>query len=189
MNLCQYSDYFCNFVKNLGANDFNRGYACGIGIVFAIFILLLIIRCIVKIIFRRRRCSEIIVPSSDGDVSISVSAVEDTVRTELNNFPSVKVNKIRLYRIKKKYQLNLVCEYDGRDGGLPDITRKIKKAVSDMANEFFGVSTIRKINLKFDRLSRDKSLIITAENPSDAQVITPAHADSEKENDSANDIF
>ena len=177
MNFNQYFDYFCNFIKSLGANDFNQGYAFGIGVVFLALVILLVLRIVFKIIFRRCKCSEIIAPGADGDVTISISALEDTVRAELNNFPSVKVNKIRLYRIRKKYQLNLVCEYDGKDGGLPVLTQKIKQSLYDMAREFFGIDSIRKINLKFERLSRDKSLIINAETPADSAVITPEPAE------------
>lgn len=193
MNLCQYSDFFCKLFKSMNANDFSKGYACGVGMFFIVLLILIILLIIIKIIFRRRRCSEIIAPSSDGDVTISVSAIEDTVRAELNNFPSVKVNKIRLYRIRKKYQINLVCEYDGKEGGLPDITQKMKKAISDMAVDFFGISSIRKINLKFERLSRDKALIITtdpaAETSPPVPVSTITPVSNVKTDDSNDDIF
>ncbi|MBR2510107.1 MAG: alkaline shock response membrane anchor protein AmaP [Lentisphaeria bacterium] len=181
MNFCQYYDYFCNFIKSLNANDFNKGYAAGIGVVFLVLLILLVIRLIFKIIFRRRKCSEIIAPAADGDVTISLAALEDTVRGELASFPSVKVNKIRLYRIRHKYQLNLICEYDGKDGGLPELTQKIKKSVKDMAHDFFGIDSLRKINLKFERLSRDRSLIITKESSADTQIITPYSAEEAQE--------
>ena len=52
--------------------------------------------------------------------------------------------------------LNLICEYDGKDGGLPQITQKVKAALSAMFQNFFGVNSIRRINLKFERLTQVK---------------------------------
>ena len=52
--------------------------------------------------------------------------------------------------------VNLLCEYDGKDGGLPQITQKIKFSLSTMFKEFFGVSSVRRINLKFERLAQVK---------------------------------
>ena len=141
-------------------------------------LILLIIRIIFKIIFRRRKCSEIIAPAADGDVTIGIAALEDTIRGELEIFPSVKINKIRLYRIRSKYQLNLICEYDGKDGGLPELTQKIKKSIISMAHDFFGIDSLRKINLKFERLTRDKSLTVTT--AADTQFVTPFAAEDQE---------
>lgn len=150
-------DWACRLVKTVTENDFNKGYATGVCVVLAVVLLMLVIKIIFKLIFRRRRCSEIIASASDGDVSISVTAVEDTVRTELLRYPSIRVSKIRLYRVRKNYMLNLLCEYDGKDGGLPQITQKVKFTLSTMFKEFFGINSIRRINLKFEHLAKEKS--------------------------------
>lgn len=156
MNFCELYSLGCNLLKPVTENDFNKGYATGVCVVLGVVLLMLIIKIIFKIIFRRRRCSELITSSSDGDVAISVDAVADTVRNELRRYPSVSINKIRLYRIRKNYMVNLLCEYDGKDGGLPQITQKIKFSLSTMFKEFFGVSSVRRINLKFERLAQVK---------------------------------
>ena len=195
MKCCTFFNWLCNLLKPVSENDFNRGYATGVCVVLAVVVLMLIIKIILKIIFRRRRCSEMISPAVDGNVSVSVSALEDTVRKELSRFHSVKISKIKLYRIRKKYILNLICEYDGRDGGLPQITRKIKDSVSTMANDFFGISSIREINLKFERLSKDavpaeKDTPAVAENEEIKSFApTPVAPVENSGNDSADDIF
>ena len=125
MKFCELYSYACNLLKPVTENDFNKGYATGVCVVLGVVLLMLIIKIIFKIIFRRRRCSELITSSCDGDVAISVDAVADTIRTELRRYP-YSVNKIRLYRVRKNYMINLLCEYDGKDGGLPQITQKIK---------------------------------------------------------------
>lgn len=178
-------DWVCNFLKPVTENEFNKGYATGICVVVSVVLLLLIIKLIFKLIFRRRRCNEVIVKSSDGDVAISVNAIEDTVRSELSVYPSVRIGRIRLYRVRKTYMINLVCEYDGKDGGLPQITKKMKLTLSTMFKEFFGVNSIRCINLKFERLSRSKTAPANIETAEIAETvdIKPVSENSENKED------
>lgn len=173
MKCCEFFDWGCRLLKPVTENDFNKGYATGVCVVLAVVLLMLIIKITFKLIFRRRRCSEIITSAADGDVAISVTAVEDTVRTELLRYPSVSVSKIRLYRIRKNYMLNLICEYDGKDGGLPQITQKVKFTLSTMFKEFFGINSIRRINLKFERLAQDKSAEVREVSPAPAEEVKP----------------
>lgn len=192
MKCCEFLDWAYKLVKPVTENEFNKGYATGVCVVLAVVLLMLIIKIIFKIIFRRRRCNEIIAPSNDGDVSISVTAVEDTVRTELKRYPSVSVSKIRLYRVRKNYMINLLCEYDGKDGGLPQITQKVKFTLSTMFKEFFGVNSIRRINLKFERLTQDKSAMEPNETKVEMQpeaAIEVKPVSDVKDDDNRDDIF
>ena len=160
MKYCEILDWACNMLKMISENDFNKGFATGVCFVIAVILLMFIVRIIFKLIFRRRRCHEICTKAGDGDVSVTVSAIEDTIREELKAFPSISIIKIRLYRVRKNYMLNLICEYDGKDGGLPQITQKVKSSLSEMFSNFFGINSIRKINIKFERLAQDKNVIV-----------------------------
>ena len=179
MKCCEFFNWACKFLKPITENEFNKGYATGVCVVLAVVLLMLIVKIIFKLIFRRHRCHEVYTSSADGDVAITVNAIEDTVRAELNAFPSVRIIKIRLYRVRKIYMLNLICEYDGKDGGLPQITQKVKAALSAMFQNFFGVNSIRRINLKFERLTQVKEE--AAPVPAEQKVELTAVSD-EKEN-------
>ena len=188
MDFSKITDWICNAFNTVKANDFNRGYFIGVCVGLAVVIVLLIIKIIFKIIFRRRRCRELQVISGAGAVVIGIKALEDTVRSELTGFSSVKINQIRLYRIRKKYMFNIACEYDGSDGSLVQITDKIRSVLNKMFTEFYGVNSIRTINLKFERLSKVKQNISDKSETSDIiQEIPPIPTDSDAGKKSGND--
>lgn len=187
MDFSKITNWICNTFDAINATEFNQGCAVGAGVVLAVLLLLMIIRIVFKIIFRRRRCRELTVKSNGGEVVISIKALEDTVNAEFTEFPSVRLNQLRVYRIRKKYMFNLVCDYDGSDGSLVQITDKIRTALNKMFTEFYGVNNIRFINLKFERLTQNKK----TETREVVQEITPAPAKTGKEQKSEenDDIF
>ena len=72
------------FYQELLSSDFNCGYVTGAGIVLGLLVLLLIVRLVLRILFRRRRCGAIVVPSPNGDLTISRNVVEKAARTVLD---------------------------------------------------------------------------------------------------------
>ncbi len=186
MDCCNFFNTACKMLESVKANDFNKGFAAGISLALLIILLLMIIKIIFKLIFRRKRCKELVNNSSDGDVVITVSAIEDSVRRELDAFGSVEINKLRLYRKRKKYILNLVCSYNGKSGTLPQITQKIKSSLNNMFQNFFGVASVSMICLKFERISHYGTPSETAADDDDSSKL-PSPAEKEQNNDSVND--
>lgn len=99
------------FWRSLTADNFSAGYLTGAGFVVGLLLLLLILRLLLKLCFRTRRASSVLVPCPDGEISISRVAVEAAARQVMIEFPQIAVRKIQLYRDRKRYFLRLCCSF------------------------------------------------------------------------------
>lgn len=149
---CAFCEKYINAIKE---TEFSRGYAAGVLTMMSVVILILLLKIMFILIFRRGRCKEILIENPTGAVHISIKALEDSIRNEIADIESVFVHKIRLYRKRKNYSLDFNCEYDGSDGPLPKITERLREKISTMFSSFFGIDNMKQINIKFTRLTKD----------------------------------
>lgn len=140
------------FWRSLTADNFSAGYLTGAGFVVGLLLLLLILRLLLKLCFRTRRASSVLVPCPDGEISISRVAVEAAARQVMIEFPQIAVRKIQLYRDRKRYFLRLCCSFYPGEQGLPEIVEQIKPRMIEKLLKVFGIKNLSKIKFQIDEL-------------------------------------
>ena len=153
MNFAEWADP--EFWRQLLSSDFNRGYAAAIGLVFALRLLLLIVKIIFKLIFRTRRCGAIPVHCPTGDLVVSRSAIENAARQVLAEFPQLAVRRIMLYRRGKRFSMTLCCSFSAEGKGLPAISDEVKPRMLEMLHRVFGIDTLQEIRFQIEALSSE----------------------------------
>jgi hypothetical protein len=132
---------------NLEANDLNTGYFFALFVVGSTALVLLIIRIIIKIIFRKKRCHSISIKSENGDAVISCSAIMAVIKALENEFNALTINKINLFRYRKRPFLEVYIDFDASKGGLQAHSEKFKVRVIESLEALFGIKNIKKVHL------------------------------------------
>ena len=97
-------------------------------------------------VFRRRRCSQIVVSTPAGNLTISRNVIEGTARRVLRDIGELDVRRIRLYRKGKNYSLLLCCTFFDGGKSVPDIAEGIRNEIRDTLQNLFGIKTLRRID-------------------------------------------
>lgn len=164
------------FCKILAENDFNRGYMAGAGFVLGLLVLFVVIRLVLMFIFRRHRCSQIVVPSPAGDLTIGRNVIEGTARRVLHSIAELDVRRIRLYRKGKSYSLLLCCTFFDGGKGVPEIAEGIRNEIRDTLQNLFGITTLRRIDFRIEE--QGDSLPAPEVRPPSTEEDEEFHADS-----------
>lgn len=128
---------------NMEVNDLNTGYFFALFVVGVTLLALIVIRVILKILFRRKRCHSIHIKSDNGDDVISGSAIMAVIKALENEFKALTINKVNLFRYRRIPFLEVYLDFDASKGGLPDHSGKFKKRVSESLDAIFGIKNIR----------------------------------------------
>ncbi|MBU8901107.1 MAG: hypothetical protein KOO69_00060 [Victivallales bacterium] len=142
-----------NFLKdmltsmNIPVNDFNSGYFFALVVVGLTLLGLFIIRIILKIIFRKKRCHTISINADNGNAFISCSAIMAVIKALEKEFSALTINKVNLFRYGNKPFLEVYLDFDASKGGLPDHAAKFKLRVIESLNALFGIKNIKKVHL------------------------------------------
>lgn len=164
------------FCKMLAENDFNRGYLAGAGFVLGLLVLFVVIRLVLMFLFRRHRCSQIVVPSPAGDLTIGHNVIEGTARRVLRNIGELDVRRIRLYRKRKSYSLLLCCTFFDGGKGVPEIAEGIRNEIRDTLQNLFGINSLRRIDFRVEE--QGDSLPAPEVRPPSTEEDEEFHADS-----------
>ena len=132
-------------------SEFNRGYTAGVLTILLLLVLWLILRLFFLLVFRTKRCGEVVVPLGDGDLTISSDAVESTARQLLENYVQLSVRKIQLYRRGKIYLLQLYCRFMPGADGLPALAGKLKPELTALLKETFGIENLTEIRIRVEK--------------------------------------
>lgn len=132
---------------NIEVNDFNTGYFFALFVVGATLLGLFIIRIIIKIIFRKKRCHAINIKSANGNAVISCSAIMAVIKALENEFNALTINKINLFRYRRQPFLEIYIDFDASKGGLQSHSEKFKVRVIESLEALFGIKSIRKVHL------------------------------------------
>jgi len=133
-------------------SDFNCGYIAAISTVAVVLLLFLLLRFVLWLIFRTRRCGMVVVPSENGDLTVTRNAVEAVVREEVESFPQIYLRKLLLFRRGNTYLLKLFCRFERGAEGMPDLAGRIKTRLNEVMLEQFGIDSIREISICVERL-------------------------------------
>ena len=132
---------------NIPINDFNLGYFFALVVVGLTMLGLFIVRIILKITFRKRRCHTININSDNGIAFISCSAIMAVIKALEKEFSALTINKVSLFRYGKKPFLEIYLDFDASKGGLPTHAAKFKLRVIESLNVLFGIKNIKKVHL------------------------------------------
>ena len=128
-------------------NDFNLGYFFALVVVGLTLLALFLIRIILKIIFRKKRCNSISIKSGNGNAFISSTAIMSVIKALEKEFRSLTINKVNLYRYRNTPFLEVYLDFDASKGGLPSHADKFKKRVIESLENLFGIKNIKKVHL------------------------------------------
>ncbi len=132
---------------NIPITDFNLGYFFALIVVGLTLLGIFIIRIILKIIFRKKRCHAIGIKSDNGDAFISCSAITAVIKALEKEFSAFTINKVNLFRYGKKPFVEIHLDFDTSKGGLPAHADKFKVRVIQSLDALFGVRNIKKVHL------------------------------------------
>lgn len=132
---------------NIPINDFNLGYFFALVVVALTLLALFIIRIILKIVFRKKRCHTITIKSDNGSAFISCSAIMAVIKALEKEFSALTINKVNLFRYRNKPFIEIYLDFDASKGGLPTHAAKFKLRVIESLEALFGIKNIKKVHL------------------------------------------
>ena len=150
-------------VFNMEVNAFNTGYFFALAVVGLTLLALFIIRIILKIIFRKKRCSTISIKSDNGIAFISCSAIMAVIKALEKEFSALTINKVNLFRYGKKPFMEVYLDFDASKGGLPSHAEKFKLRVIESLDVLFGIKNIKKVHLHLRHVQLNNADILKTE--------------------------
>ena len=158
-------DYIENILSVLNIKDipFNRGYLVALAVVGLTLLAIFIIRIILKIIFRKKRCHTISIKADNGSAFISCSAIMAVIKALEKEFSAFTINKVNLFRYRNKPFLEIYLDFDASKGGLPAHAAKFKLRVIESLDALFGIKNIKKVHLHLRHVQLNDADILKTE--------------------------
>ena len=153
-----YLEKFCHlsYWQQLAGNEFNRGYLTALALIFACLLALLLLKFVLWIFFRTRRCGSVVVKSSAGEVVVSRDAVTALLSRELRGFDQLEVRNIRILRRGGSYFLRLHASFRTGEKGLQAVLDEARPRLLEALKETFGIVCIKKIKMVIEELIDEK---------------------------------
>lgn len=160
---------YVNMLKELCRSDFNCGYMTALLLVVALFVILMVLRFILWLLFRTRRCTEVVIHQADGSLVIAKDAVFTAIRQDLADYPQLRVRQLKLYRKGNNYRIDLCGSYCQEEkSGLPELSDRFKQQIRDMLSRTLGISNLKSLNLKVEELEAGYRAGTPAAQPEDS---------------------
>ena len=158
-------DYIQDILSVLNIKDipFNRGYLVALMVVSITLLAIFIIRIILKIIFRKKRCHTISIKANNGSAFISCSAIMAVIKALEKEFTALTINKVNLFRYRNKPFLEIYLDFDASKGGLPAHAAKFKLRVIESLDALFGIKNIKKVHLHLRNVQLNNADILKTE--------------------------
>ena len=132
--------------RSLLGTEFNQGFMAALILILALILFLFIIRGIFFLVFRTRRCSNIVVKRADGNTVVSRDVIASVIDNELRGYPALSAEKIVLARKGKKYRLTIYCRYLLSDqAGMPAFCDEFKPRLLAALEKGFGIDTLDQV--------------------------------------------
>ena len=140
---------FCHLAywQQLFSSEFNCGYFAALALVFAVFAVLLVLKILLWLFFRTRRCGSITMKYPDGEVVVSRDAVTALLQNELRDFSQLEVESIRIYRRGEMYYLHLNADFLVGGKGLQEVLDEAKPRLLAALEETLGITNVKKIKV------------------------------------------
>ena len=140
---------------NVSVTEFNLGYMFALMVIALTLLVLFIIRIILALIFRKKRCSKISIKSANGDAFISCTAIMSVIKALEKEFNALTINKVNLYRYGQKPFLEVYLDFDASQGGLPEHSERFKQKVIESLDKLFGIRNIKCVHLHLRNVKLD----------------------------------
>ena len=139
-------------INRILQSDFNCGYIAAIATVVLLIVFLFFLKLLDFIFFRTKRCSRVTVALEGGSIIVKSNAIEATVRNEIRDFGQISLRKLLLFKSGKNYSLKLLCEFDSKGEGMPEIAQKLRPRLQEVMQNLFGITNMTDISIIVERL-------------------------------------
>ncbi|MDD2478798.1 MAG: hypothetical protein PHS31_02780 [Victivallaceae bacterium] len=129
--------------------NFNIGFASGVGTALLILFLLFLLRLIVVIVCRRKKSSGIVIDGELGEIFISATAITSAVMGLESEFKEFLIQKVRLYCAGRNKVLIWVqlCKDERAKNFVPK-AEEFQRRTLLLLQEMFGIDNIEKVDVK-----------------------------------------
>ena len=137
----------CPVVERVMGDDFICGMITGI----AVYIVIVLLVHLVFIICRRRKkCSELLIQTEKGVISISLKAVTAALKAELSSFAQLEVVRIVIFYCKKDYIFEIRSRFLPGNSDAPELYAALENNVKEYMKNTFGIENIVRVDLRID---------------------------------------
>lgn len=134
--------------RSLLGSQFNQGFISALVLILGLILILMVLRGIIFLLFRTRRCSHVVVSRPDGDTVVEREVIRALIERELGSYPAVSAEKVVLTRKGKQYRLTIYCSYLlGDQAGIPAFCDEFKPRLLNALEKGFGIKNIAGIRL------------------------------------------
>lgn len=166
-----FTDQAIEFLKSLSTETINRDFLAGVLLVTAIAVLYIIIRILLKVLFRgKKRCHGINISSDGGQLYITTNAIADLIKSMKSTFVHIDINRVDLTRRNGNYVISLLISFDMNGGELTNQVSQLREKIIADLKSVFGIENVSQINVKLKKTSRPNT------KPSTQPILTPAPA-------------
>ena len=144
------SDLDC--IEEISDNEFCRGLIVGI---IAGVAILLIIRFIIWLCFRKKACSNIRIDNPSGTVTVNAGAITSVLKRAAASLECLNISRIKIFRKRKGFDIWIKAKMDPAKGSAPQLMEKVAAIVRNEMKNIFGVENIRDVKLVISGCSAD----------------------------------
>lgn len=127
---------------------FNSGFLTGVATAIGIIAILLFLRIVIAVIFRRKKCNGITMQAELGDIFVSTSAITAAIRTLEAEFDALVIQKIRLLESKNaKVKVCIQLIFDEKGGNFKLYSQNFQRRVLTKLRDAFGIESIDKVDI------------------------------------------
>lgn len=148
-----------HLVEKISDNEFYRGAAIG---VFAGIVLLLLLKLLLWVLFRKRGCREIRVDNADGKIIIKVAAIIGVLKLAIAKLGCLEIEKIIIYRKSKGFCICIRAVMDAGKITVSEVMEQVSGIVKAQMETVFGVTDIRDVALNIVACKSKKNAVISS---------------------------
>ena len=143
-----------SFVEKLSESEFTRGIIIGFiaGVVF-----LLLVRFILWLCMHKKSCPAIEIRNSSGLITIRTAAIAGVLKAAVKPLESLIINKVKLFRNKKQFDIYLGASFDPAKGAMPQLMKELNTIVREQMKNVFGVDNINEVHLNVVSCKKDSA--------------------------------
>jgi len=136
---------------------FNSGFLSGVATAIGVIVILLIIKIIIAIACRRKKCNGITMQGELGNIFVSTSAITAAIRTLECEFDALVIQKIRLIEGKNaKVTICIQMIFDEKGGNFKLYSENFQRRVIAKLRDAFGIDSIDKVDIDNNTFNSDQ---------------------------------
>lgn len=173
------------FIEKLSENEFCRGIIIG---AIAGIMLILILRLVIWLCFRRKSCRTLEINNPAGRIVVNSGAVCSVLKYAARQIDCLEITRIRIFRRRKFIDIELRARLDAAKGTIPQIMDKLSAVVKEEMKNVFGVENIRHVKLNIASCVNDsEEEFIDIDDPREIITIKSAAGTGDTGNGNAED--